>query len=107
MIEHNLIFQLNGQCVSAYWDTAVLWTLPVAGILLILNNPLWAYFSLVGSGMYLYFAGRGIVVRKLMQQRSIRIGLQKDLKVAYLFLTIWGVTAVITIVMATFAFCCG
>ncbi len=36
---------------EAYWDTAVLWTLPVAGILLLLNSPLWAYFGLVGGGM--------------------------------------------------------
>jgi len=88
---------------EAYWDTAVLWTLPVAGILLILNNPLWAYFGLVGGGMYLYFAGRGIVVRKVMQERNIRIGLPADLKVATIFLTIWGVTAVITIIMALIA----
>ena len=45
---------------EAFWDTAILWTLPVAGVLLMLNNPLWAYFGLVGGGMYLYFAGRGI-----------------------------------------------
>ena len=88
---------------EAYWDTAVLWTLPVAGILLILNSPLWPYFGLIGGGMYLYFAGRGIVVRTVMQQRSIRIGLPKDLKVAAIFLTLWGVTAVITVVMATIA----
>lgn len=85
---------------EAFWDTAVLWTLPVAGILLLLNIPLWAYFGLVGGGMYLYFAGRGIVVRKVMQRQSICIGLPGNLKVAYVFLALWGLTAVITIVMA-------
>ena len=45
---------------EAIWDTVILWTLPVTGILLILNNALWAYFGLIGGGMYLYFAGRGI-----------------------------------------------
>ena len=58
---------------EAYWDTAVLWTLPVAGVLLLLNNSAWSYFGLVGSGMTLYFAGRGIVTRKVMQRRGIRI----------------------------------
>ena len=85
---------------EAIWDTAILWTLPVSGVLLILNSSLWPYFGLVGGGMYLYFAGRGIVARKEMQRRGIRIGTDDALKVAHVFLTLWGLAAVITIVMA-------
>ena len=85
---------------EAFWDTAILWTLPVSGILLIFNNPLWLYFGLVGGGMYLYFAGRGIVVRRVMQQRSIRIGLKQNLKVANIFLALWGLAAAVTIILA-------
>ncbi|MGB3699979.1 MAG: hypothetical protein WA997_01810 [Anaerolineales bacterium] len=85
---------------EAYWDAAILWTLPVAGVLLLLNNTAWVYFGLVGGGMYLYFAGRGIVVRRLMQQRGIRIGKPDSLKVIYIFLALWGIAAGITIVMA-------
>ncbi len=88
---------------EAVWDTAVLWTLPLAGLLLLLNNPNWVYFGLVGGGMYLYFAGRGIVVRMVMQRRGIRIGTPQSLKVAAIFLALWGVTAVITIIMAAAA----
>lgn len=88
---------------EAVWDTIILWTLPIAGILLILNNAVWAYFGLVGGGMYLYFAGRGIVVRLAMQHRRIRIGAPGSLKIAYSFLTIWGLIAVITIIMAIMA----
>jgi len=85
---------------EAFWDTAILWMLPVAGVLLVLNNPVWVYFGLVGGGMYLYFAGRGIVVRRVMQRRGIRIGQPDTLKIAYVFLTLWGLAAAITIVMA-------
>ena len=88
---------------EAIWDTIILWTLPVAGILLILNNPLWAYFGLVGGGSYLYFAGRGIVVRLLMQRRGIRIGAPGILKMFYVFLTLWGLISVVTIIMAVAA----
>jgi hypothetical protein len=88
---------------EAIWDTIILWTLPVVGILLILNNALWAYFGLVGGGSYLYFAGRGIVVRLAMQRRGIRIGKPGTLKLFYVFLTLWGVIAVVTIVMAAAA----
>jgi len=88
---------------EAFWDTATLWILPVAGVLLILNSSLWPYFGLVGGGMYLYFAGRGIVVRRVMQQRNIRIGLAENLKTAYIFLALWGLAAVVTIILAMVA----
>ena len=85
------------------WDTMILWTLPVAGILLIFNNALWAYFGLVGGGSYLYFAGRGIAVRLVMQRRGIRIGAPGTLKLFYVFLTLWALIAVVTIIMAAAA----
>ena len=88
---------------EAYWDTAVLWTLPLAGFLLVLDSPMWAYFGLIGGGMYLYFAGRGILVRWVMRRRDIRIGEPQTLKIAYLFLALWGLVATITIVLAIVA----
>ena len=85
---------------EAIWDVMIIWMLPVAGILLILNSPLWAYFGLVGGGIYLYFAGRGIVVRLVMQRRAIRIGKPGTLKLYFLLLILWGLIAVVTIVLA-------
>ena len=89
---------------EAYWDTAVLWTLPAAGLLLVLNHPAWMIFGLVGGGIYLYFAGRGIIVRLILQRHSVRIGSPETLKVAYLFLALWGLSAVFTIVLAIASF---
>jgi len=85
---------------EAIWDAIILWTLPVAGILLILNNALWAYFGLVGGGSYLYFAGRGIAVRIAMRRREIYIGKPSTIKLFYVFLTLWGLIAMVTIIMA-------
>ena len=88
---------------EAIWDALILWTLPVAGILLILNSPWWAYFGLVGGGMYLYFAGRMIVVRLAMQRRGIRIGKPETVKLYNAVLTLWGLIGVVTIIMAVAA----
>ena len=85
---------------EAIWDSLILWTLPVAGILLILNNGIWAYFGLVGGGSYLYFAGRGITTRLVMQRRGIRIGASGTLKLFYTFLAFWFLIALVTIIMA-------
>lgn len=88
---------------EAAWDAFSLWTLLVAGILLVAGNPSWAYFGLVGGGMYAYFAGRGIFTRRAMHRRGFRIGTQQSVAVAYTFLALWGMVAVITIVAAVVA----
>jgi hypothetical protein len=53
---------------EAIWDALILWTLPVAGLLIIVNSPWWAYFGLIDGGMLVYLAGRGLVVRRMMRQ---------------------------------------
>ncbi|MGB7116653.1 MAG: hypothetical protein WBD56_10945 [Anaerolineales bacterium] len=85
---------------EAIWDALILWTLPVAGILLILNSPWWVYFGLVGGGMYLYFAGRMLVVRLAMQRHGIRIGKPETVKLYNAVLILWGLLGVVTIIMA-------
>ena len=96
-VDPAFLADLHGE---ALWDTIILWILPVAGILFLLNNSWWTYFGLVGGGTYLYFAGRGIIVRLSMQRRGIRIGKPETIKVAYIFLSIWGLLAIVTIFMS-------
>jgi hypothetical protein len=88
---------------EAIWDAVILWTLPVAGVLLFMKNPTWAYFGLIGGGMYFYFAGRGILTRLAMQRRGVRMGEPRTLKAYFVFLMLWGLTAVVTIIMAVSA----
>lgn len=85
---------------EAAWDFFTLWTMVVAGALLIVDEPAWAYFGLVGGGVYLYFAGRGIFTRVTMHRSGFRIGRLTNLKFAYAFLAVWGVMAVVMIVAA-------
>jgi hypothetical protein len=87
-------------CFDLIFYVISLWTLPFAGILLIFNNSWWAYFGLIGGGMYLYFVGRTIAAHLTMKRHGIYIGKSKKLKVRYLILTLWGFIAVITMIMA-------
>jgi len=96
------IFYIDA-CGEAIWDAMIIWTLPVAGILLMFNNPRWVYFGLVGGGSYLYFAGRILTTRSMLQRRGIRIGSPNNIRMAYLFTTLWALAAVVTIVMAVAA----
>lgn len=83
---------------EARFDALSLWTLLIAGVLLLIGNEAWAYFGLVGGGTYAYFAGRGVSARLEMQRRNQRIGTPNTVRVAYLFLALWGLIAIVTIV---------
>ena len=85
------------------WDSLSLWTMLAAGILLMLDQPAWAYFGLVGGGMYVYFAGRGILTRLEMARRGLQIGAPTSVRIGHIFLGIWGVMGLITIVAAIVA----
>jgi hypothetical protein len=92
-------FFLDGRG-EAVWDALILWTLPVAGILLLLDEPAWAYFGLAGGGMYLYFAGRGLMARRVLGKNNIPIGEPGTVKLYNGVLILWGLIAVVTLIMA-------
>ena len=85
---------------EAIWDVMILWILPAAGILFLLDNPRWVYFGLVGGGTYLYFSGRMLTVRYVLQRRGISIGKPKTVRLYDVFLTLWGLIALAIIAMA-------
>lgn len=85
---------------EAAWDALTLWTLPLAGILLVAGEPTWAVFGLIGGGAYLYFAGRGIFVRTMMLRGGFRVGSPASVRIGLAFLAIWGAMSVVTIIAA-------
>jgi hypothetical protein len=54
----------------------------------------------VGGGMYLYFGGRGIFARLVMQRRNIRIGAPRNVRLGLAFSAIWAAMAIVTIIAA-------
>lgn len=88
---------------EALWDVLTLWTMVVAGALLVVGNPAWTYFGLIGGSTYLYFAGRGISTRVAMLRRDLRIGTPQGVKQSIIFLATWGGMGLITIAAATVA----
>lgn len=83
---------------EALWDTLTLWTMPLAGLLLILGSDAWPYFGLIAGGMYTYFSGRGVATRQAITNRGGRIGAPNDQRVAYAALIVWGVLGLAIIV---------
>jgi len=85
---------------EARWDVMTLWTLVVAGVLLIVDNAAWAYFGLVGGGMYVYFAGRGISTRIALRRGGFRVGNEASVKLGFIALAVWGVMGMVLIIAA-------
>jgi len=88
---------------EAAWDFITLWTLAVAGVLLLFDASAWAYFGLIGGAMYVYFAGRGVLARREMAHQGVLIGSESTVKTAYVALSIWGVAGLITMIAAIVA----
>lgn len=88
------------QRAEAVWDSLTNWTLMVAGILLLLNIEIWAYFGIIGGTIFLNFSGRGIITRIALKRAGIAIGNPRGLVVIYLFLSLWLVMGVVTVIMA-------
>lgn len=85
---------------EALWDALTLWVLVAAGILLIAGHSAWAPLGLVGGGIYVYFAGRGIFTRLELQHRGFSIGKPSSVRLGLVALGVWGGAGLVTIVAA-------
>jgi hypothetical protein len=72
---------------AARWDSVVLWTLIVAGILMLLNSAWWPPIALVAGGIYLDAAGREAVKCWSLKQSGVRTGSPAAIKIQVIFFT--------------------
>ncbi|MBT8227551.1 MAG: hypothetical protein HKP61_08755 [Dactylosporangium sp.] len=88
---------------EAWWDTAITWPLPVAGVLLIIDHGWWPYFGLFGGAVYTYATGRWVFTRQVMLARGIRVGTPAAVRTGRIAFAIWGAIAVVTMIAAVAA----
>ncbi len=79
---------------TARWDTFVLWTLLVSGFLMLTNNKLWPFISLIAGGIYLDGAGREAAKYISLHKEGVRIGTSKNMRVAAFFFSIMFIIAI-------------
>lgn len=85
---------------EAKWDALILWTLPLAGFLLLGDSSAWPEWGLVGGGVYTYFGGRGLFARREMVSRGMAVGSESDRRNAVVMLTVWALVGLATVVGA-------
>jgi hypothetical protein len=84
---------------EALWDSLVLWPLPLAGVLILAGCTWWPPVALLGGGMYLYFAGRGVFQRVAMQRRGISVGEPASVRINLIMLVVWGALGAASVIM--------
>jgi hypothetical protein len=80
---------------SALWDLFVIWTLPVAGVLMVLDHSWWPSVALVAGGACAASAGREFAKMLSFRNEGVHIGGEGEIRLAFTFLGLWGVVAVI------------
>jgi hypothetical protein len=88
---------------TARWDTFVLWTLPLAGVLMLLNNPWWPYVALVAGGIHVDAGGRELAKSLGLRKGGVAIGTPKDWTIAKAFLSVLALIGLVTIAYALWA----
>jgi hypothetical protein len=81
-------------------DVLLSWILPLSALLMILDNGYWPYFALVGGGVYLYFPGVFMITRFVLKRHGKKVGSPASVKSAYIFGTLWLLSAVTMIILA-------
>ena len=58
---------------------------------------------MIGGAIYVYFAGRGVLTRRELQRRELRIGSTASVKSAYVMLSVWCVVGLVTLIAGVIA----
>lgn len=85
---------------TAYWDLVTLVWLPVSGILMILDLPLWPYVSLIGGAIYFDASGREAAKILSFKHEGINTGTAQEQK---LFFATYIVMAIIGVVVMVYS----
>jgi hypothetical protein len=79
---------------TARWDSLSLWTVLVAGILMLLDHAWWPYAGLIGGGVYVDAGGREGAKYLGLRSHGVRVGTVNELRLAigvYALLIVIGV----------------
>ena len=82
---------------TAYWDLLTLIWFPFAGLLMLLDHPLWTLMALAAGSIYLDAAGREAVKNLSFRHAGLATGTQQQQKgyfASYLVMAAFGVTAI-------------
>jgi hypothetical protein len=83
---------------AARWDLLWLWTLPVAGILMLIDHAWWPWAAMIGGGAFVDTGGREAAKVIGLRREGVRIGSPGQRRLAtatYAYLISTGLMAIV------------
>ena len=81
-------------------DVLLTWMLPASALMMLVGHEFWPVLALVGGGVYLYFPGVFSITRIVLKREGKKIGRPSSEVAAYVFGTLWTLSAVCMIALA-------
>jgi len=84
---------------AARWDLLWLWTLPSAGILMLIDHPWWPFAAMIGGACYVDTGGREAAKALGLKQQGVRTGSpgeQRLVMATFVFFVAIGGLAIVT-----------
>ncbi len=88
----------NVELWAARWDLVWLWTLPMAGILMLMNHWLWPYAALIGGAAFVDTGGREAAKILGLRGQGVRTGSRREHRLAigvYAYLILIGALSIV------------
>ena len=87
---------------TARWDLVSMWTLPAAGILMLIDHSWWPYLALIGGSVFVDTGGRQAIKLLGYRREDVRVGTVQDVRRALgvyaLFVIVGGVAITLAII---------
>lgn len=71
---------------TARWDLFVLWTLPLTGVLMLVQHVWWPYAALVAGGIHVDVGGRETAKILGLRAQGVRIGSAREVRLGLVLL---------------------
>ena len=97
--EADLLLQ-RAERYTAYWDLVTLVWMPLAGILMVIDNSVWPLFALFGGAIYLDAAGREAAKILSFRHEGVRIGPPKQHRI---FIATYFIMAVLAVAVLVYS----
>ena len=85
---------------TARWDLLSMWTLPVAGVLMLIDGAWWPYLALIGGAVYLDTGGRQAIKLLGYRTEGVRVGTSQAVRRALGVYAVFVILGSIAIAMA-------
>ena len=85
---------------TARWDLFVLWTLPLAGVAMILDTSWWPWVALLAGGISVDTGGRESFKWLGLRAERVRIGSERETRLGFAFLSLMVVVGLALIAHA-------